>query len=196
MCILIPTFVLLASIFIADKMHGMNNPEFIVSVLSLLVTVTIGWQIYSAVDITKKSKALEIENDRIYNYSRGLSYYLQARLFFDDNKNPSCILASMNVAIEECNKSVELLIKSGRCEYVELRGVVWYVISFLDNLPKDVPYVEQMHPIVNMEKMLPILKSYDHPKDCENLYELLRNKCKSKRDEIEKAAPKGSGPGA
>ena len=56
---------------------GFDYQGVIVGVLSLLVTILIGWQIYTFIDINKKSKELEEANYTTFRISEKLRLVIQ-----------------------------------------------------------------------------------------------------------------------
>lgn len=195
--IFIPAIILIASIYLSDKIHVINRVDFVVSVLSLLVTIAVGWQIYSAVDINNRAKEienysqkLEIEIDKLNEdvscnqiYSKACLEYMQAfTLLFQLNNDKNCrIDTNTHACCDAFIKSLDGFLKSRKATYTEIQTAAQNAITaanyFENKMKKDIIFVTVKRTI------------FENASNMELWEKLI--------DELQKAAsPKKSGPGA
>lgn len=84
---------------------GIDSMGIIVGILSLLVTVLIGWNIYSVIDIRNTKKQYEEKLDDFTHAFNSSICEMHALALFYDLKNPKEAFECLFEALREVNKS-------------------------------------------------------------------------------------------
>lgn len=164
--------------------------EFIVAVLSVLVAILLSVQFYNVFDINRKFKQYRQVVKKVDEKSENISTYAKANLAYSQ-----AFILLLLLTDGTCNRKDENILSCYDAFLKALRGYVKSSISDFKEIEATATNALKAAKFSNNERTISDVKKniLDEIYECSHI-----NKIKLMKlvNEIEKAAPKGSGPGA